>query len=81
LAWSKKTAWLPCCICGDPSGDILGSKETPTRTSMARFGVEGDACHKCYNRVLSRVKDGLPPNPMVLRLGTRRKLIAKGPDA
>jgi hypothetical protein len=44
----------PCVICGDPDGTIPRSRRTPERLSLARFGLEGVACRRCYIRLYAR---------------------------
>lgn len=43
----------PCCACGDPEG-TRNVYDTVIRVSLARFGVEGQGCHRCYSRLHTR---------------------------
>ena len=49
-----KKRWDPCRVCGEPDGPIVGTCRTPTRVSLARFGLGGKACFTCYAKLLGR---------------------------
>lgn len=52
-----KTAWPPCAQCGDPNGRIKKDKRqrvTPTRLGGAAFGIEGQICLTCYERLVGQ---------------------------
>jgi RNA polymerase sigma factor (sigma-70 family) len=53
-ARDPEAARPPCVICGDPDGTIPRSRRTPERLSLARFGLEGVACRRCYIRLYAR---------------------------
>jgi RNA polymerase sigma factor (sigma-70 family) len=63
----------PCVICGDPDGIVPRSRRTPERLSLARFGLEGVACRRCYIRLYARQKAGSSLGPDVGRLPRGRK--------
>lgn len=47
-----KTEWEPCVLCGDPDGYVTYA--TPDRFTGRRFGIDGDICRRCYNRLKER---------------------------
>jgi RNA polymerase sigma factor (sigma-70 family) len=53
-ARGPEVARPPCMICGDPDGTIPRSRRTPERLSLARFGLDGVACRRCYIRLYAR---------------------------
>jgi RNA polymerase sigma factor (sigma-70 family) len=53
-ARGPEVARPPCAICGDPDGTIPRSRRTPERLSLARFGLDGVACRRCYIRLYAR---------------------------
>jgi RNA polymerase sigma factor (sigma-70 family) len=55
-ARGPEAARPPCVICGDPDGTIPRSRRTPERLSLARFGLDGVACRRCYIRLYARQK-------------------------
>lgn len=51
MARNVKTKWPLCTCCGTTEGRVPARAKTPGRYSLARFGMEGDACLTCYNRL------------------------------
>jgi RNA polymerase sigma factor (sigma-70 family) len=64
-ARGPEAARPPCVICGDPDGVIPRGRRTPERLSLARFGLEGVACRRCYIRLYARQRAGSSLGPDV----------------
>ncbi len=69
LGRPPRTSWLPCVLCGDPDGycDVRRNR-SPHRVSLARFGIEGEGCYHCYQKLKGRERRGTPIAPDVPRL-------------
>jgi hypothetical protein len=53
-------ACLPCVICGDPQGPTRQPLEQPRRVQLARFGLEGAGCPRCYVILYRQLREGKP---------------------
>jgi hypothetical protein len=73
-----KTSWSPCVLCGDPDGPVGKGYATPRRVSLRRFGVEGPGCIRCYIRLKTRIRTGLPASPEILSLPAHRAKRTRG---
>lgn len=51
---AARTTWPPCVRCGEPDGPVRGRAVTPSRTSGAAFGIDGDLCWRCYRALHER---------------------------
>lgn len=56
---SRNLPASPCVLCGTTEGHFKANTHRPARVSLARFGVEGKACHECYERSKYRHRRGL----------------------
>jgi hypothetical protein len=50
----------PCSICGNVGGRVEKGMKSPSRISLARYGLEGRGCVNCYNRLYLRLSKGQP---------------------
>lgn len=44
----------PCASCGDEGGRACGSNNRPSRRDASRFGIAGEVCETCYQRLYRR---------------------------
>jgi hypothetical protein len=51
---ATKQAWPACVLCGDIDGRIPMGKRTPGRFTGASFGIDGQLCARCYQRLHKR---------------------------
>lgn len=56
----KVREYGPCVICGDPEGYKPRLCRTPTRVDLRRFGIEGEGCRKCSERLTAKVRRARP---------------------
>jgi hypothetical protein len=75
----KGAAWRPCVICGDFNGDANRRCSVPARMSLKRFGLEGEACLRCYARIKRREGRGTPLDPERLKRHPAAIKPRKGP--
>lgn len=47
---------LPCVVCGDPGGFVPTNGRRPRRVDVGRFGIPGEACRRCYDRIKAPVQ-------------------------
>lgn len=73
----------PCVVCKGVAGVLNGPRGAvpPQRTSLARFGMDGRACHACYARLRGRFVSGLPLQPEVAKLPRARGPRSQGTAA
>jgi len=50
----KKSEWPPCADCGTPDGPIRKGLRSPIRIKGERFGIDGELCWGCYDRLNKR---------------------------